>query len=88
MYYNHPMEVSITQFRRDLFSLVNRALEGEEIWVAHRGRRFRLAPDRAPSSRLSRLTPLEIVDPQSPGLDDRSLQKEMEQAWTRDWSDL
>ena len=27
------MEVSITQFRRDLFALVNRALEGEEVWL-------------------------------------------------------
>ena len=82
------MEVSITQFRRDLFALVNRALEGEEIWVAHRGRRFRIAPDRPSGSRLSRLTPLEIIDPEAPDLNASSLKDEMEQAWTRDWSDL
>ena len=82
------MEVPVTQFRRDLFSLINRALAGEEIWVAHHGRRVRLAPDRPSGSRLSRLTPLEIVNPDAPGLDDRSLQEEMERAWTRDWSDL
>jgi antitoxin (DNA-binding transcriptional repressor) of toxin-antitoxin stability system len=82
------MEVSITQFRRDLFALVNRALEGEEVWVAHRGRRFRIAPDRPSGSRLSRLTRLEIIDPEAPDLNASSLKDEMEQAWTRDWSDL
>ena len=82
------MEVSITQFRRDLFALVNRALEGEEVWVAHRGRRFRIQPDRPSGSRLSRLTPLEIIDPEAPDLNASSLKDEMEQAWTRDWSDL
>ena len=82
------MEVSITRFRRDLFALVNRALEGEEVWVAHRGRRFRIAPDRPSGSRLSRLTPLAIIDPEAPDLSASSLKDEMEQAWTRDWSDL
>lgn len=82
------MEVSITQFRRELFALVNRALEGEEVWVAHRGRRFRIAPDRPTGSRLSRLTPLGVIDPESPGLDDPSLQEEIERAWARDWSEL
>jgi hypothetical protein len=63
-------------------------LEGEEVWVAHRGRRFRIAPDRPSGSRLSRLTPLEIIDPEAPDLNTSSLKDEMEQAWTRDWSDL
>jgi antitoxin (DNA-binding transcriptional repressor) of toxin-antitoxin stability system len=47
------MEVSITEFRRDLFTLVNLAMQGEEIWVAHRGSRFRIAPDRASVSAAS-----------------------------------
>jgi hypothetical protein len=63
-------------------------MQGEEIWVAHRGSRFRIAPDRASGSRLSRLTPLDVIDPAAPGLDDPSLKEEMERAWTRDWSDL
>lgn len=82
------MEVSITQFRRNLFSLVDRALEGEEVLVAHRGRRFRITPDRPSGSRLSQLTKLDVVDPASTTLDERALQKEMERAWTRDWADL
>lgn len=82
------MEISITQFRRDLFSLVSRALDGEEIWVVHRGRRFRIAPERPAGSRLSRLTPLEIVNPDAPALDDPFLKEEMERAWTQDWSEL
>ena len=37
--YISSMEVSITQFRRDIFSLVNQALDGGEVWFTHKGRR-------------------------------------------------
>ncbi len=81
------MEVSITQFRRDLFALVNKAMEGDEVWVSHKGQRFRLAPDGKPISRLSRITPLEVIN-ESPRLSDSSLQEEMTRAWEKDWSTL
>ena len=82
------MEVSITQFRRNLFDLVNRALDGQDIWVKHRGLRFRLAPDHAPGNRLSRVTPLEVINPGASAARDSSLQEEMALAWERDWSTL
>lgn len=82
------MEVSITQFRRDIFDLVNQALNGTEVWVIHKGRRFKVAPDNSPSSRLSRITTLEVINPKSPELNDPSLQEEMTHAWERDWSSL
>lgn len=84
------MEVSITQFRRDIFDLVNQAMNGNEVWVTHKGRRFKITPDNRPSSRLSRITPLEVVNPESPELDDPSLSlvEEMVRAWERDWSTL
>jgi hypothetical protein len=82
------MEVSITKFRRDLFELVNRAMEGSDIWVKHKGRRFRIAPDRAPGGRLDRITRLQIINPESPEIQDSSLQKEMMRAWEKDWSSL
>lgn len=82
------MEVSITQFRRDIFDLVNQAMSGTEVWITHKGRRFRIAPDSTPSSRLSRITPLEVVNPDSPELNGRSLQEEMVRAWEKDWSSL
>jgi antitoxin (DNA-binding transcriptional repressor) of toxin-antitoxin stability system len=83
------MEVSITQFRRNLFSLVDQAMEGKEVWVMHKGRRFRIAPDGdEPFDRLSRITPLEVINPDGPGLDDPSWKEEMRLAWESDWADL
>jgi len=82
------MGVSITQFRRDIFDLVSQALDGTEVWVVYKGRRFRIAPENQPSSRLARITPLEVVSPESPQLDDELLRGEMTQAWEKDWADL
>ena len=82
------MEVSITQFRRDLFALVNKAMEGGEVWVSHKGQRFRIAPDGKPVSRLSRITPLEVINPEATELGDSELREEMARAWEKDWSTL
>jgi prevent-host-death family protein len=86
------MEVPITQFRRDIFDLVNQAMEGKEVWVVHKGRRFKVVPEIKPGSRLSRITPLALINPASATgsmkRSDRSLQEEMVRAWERDWSTL
>jgi len=82
------MEVSITQFRQKIFDLVNQAMDGSEVWVTHKGRRFKITPDHDSGSRLSRITPLEVINPESPGFSDSSLQEEMVRAWERDWSTL
>ena len=81
------MEVTITQFRQKIFDLVNDAMDGNDIWVTHKGRRFKVAPEGATGSRLERITPLEITngDYVEPTL---SLQEEMEAAWEKDWADL
>ena len=64
VWYTTDMEVPITQFRRDIFSLVNKALEGDEVWVTHKGRRVKIVPEGKPVSRLSRITPMQVmVDP-------------------------
>ena len=75
------------QFRRDLFSLVNQAMDGAEIWVSHKGRRFKLTPEKKPGSKLSRLTKCDyLVDEDLP--DDGSLLKEMTMAWEKDWDEM
>ena len=90
--YNVCMEVSITQFRRNIFDLVNQAMDGEEVWVMHKGRRFKVVPETKPGSRLSRITPLAVINPAndsaSTKASNRSLREEMVHAWERDWSDL
>jgi antitoxin (DNA-binding transcriptional repressor) of toxin-antitoxin stability system len=86
------MEVSITQFRRDIFALVNQAMDGKEVWVIHKGRRFKVVPEIRPGSRLSRITPLEVINPSTAAgsrkRNNQSLQEEMVRAWERDWSTL
>lgn len=82
------MEVTITQFRRDLFQLVERAMEGEPLTVTHRGRRIRVVPEQSSRSGLEALTSLQLVNPQGPDLDDAGWKQEMMREWESDWSEL
>jgi prevent-host-death family protein len=82
------MEVTITQFRKNLFSLVNRALEGETVSVTHNGRRVRIVPEIDPKTRFDRITPLQVINPEFPDLDDREMKEEMRKEWEKDWEDL
>jgi prevent-host-death family protein len=86
------MEVSITEFRRNIFELINQAMDGKEVWVMHKGRRFKVVPEMKPGSRLSRITPLAVINPANQAGSTKqsglSLQEEMMRAWERDWSDL
>jgi len=86
------MEVTITEFRRQLFSLVNQALDGEDVWFTHKGRRIRLLPDDRPASRLSRITPVEILNHEASGAFDAARKAEqlaeLEKAWQKDWETL
>jgi hypothetical protein len=68
------MEVPITQFRRDIFALANRALKGETITVGYKGKRYRL-------------TPLQIINPEFPNFEDVDLLPEMQREWEKDWEE-
>ncbi len=48
------MSVSITQFRREIFDLVRRSVEGEHISVVYKGNKLRLVPEAPAGDRLSR----------------------------------
>jgi hypothetical protein len=53
--------VTISQFRKDLFTLVESAASGEAVEFIHKGMRFRLIrPDQPPVDKLSRITPLAV----------------------------
>ena len=82
-YNRRIMEVPITQFRQKLFDLVNQALDGKEVWVSHKGRRLRLVPEHAPS-KLSRITPMQIIVP-GVDIEDKSWKKEIMRDWERKW---
>ena len=79
------MEVPITQFRRDIFSLANKALEGQEVWFTHKGRRLKIVPEGKPVSRLSRITPMDIINYAEGGLANTGLLEEMTREWEADW---
>lgn len=82
------MEVSITQFRRELFDLMNLAMKGEPVFVIHKGSRFRVVPEQPLGNRFSRITSLQVINPDSQSLDDGMLQEEMERGWQQDWAAL
>lgn len=84
--YTRSMEVTITQFRRDLFNLVEQAMSGLEVRVTHKGKSFTLTPDK-PVDRLSRITPMNIITGNLDEAHDELL-KEMQTEWEQDWAEL
>jgi antitoxin (DNA-binding transcriptional repressor) of toxin-antitoxin stability system len=77
------MEVTISQFRRDLFAIVAKAAAGEPVSVRHKGGRFRIVPE-SPVDRLSRITPMQIVNPAVGEEKEQRLKKEMQREWEDD----
>jgi len=88
-WYTVHMEVSITQFRRDIFSLVNQALDGSELWVTHKGRRLKIVPEGKP---ISRITPMEVMVDPNFDMNDPAFKAEMlaemEKEWQKDWAGI
>ncbi len=82
--YTPGMEVTITQFRRDLFKLVEQVMAGNEVHVTYKGKSFSLTPDE-PVDRLSRITPLDGI---IGDLDDRPDKEAMRLEWEKDWAEL
>lgn len=73
------------EFRRDLFGLVDLAMAGEEVWVTYEGGRFRIAPEQPPYEKLSRITPMDLINTDGPGLEDKSWKEEIMLEWERSW---
>jgi hypothetical protein len=86
--YNMYMTVSITAFRKDIFSLAEAALKGNPVEFVHKGVTFKVIPGQA-TDKLSNITPLQIINPdcniEACGAE---LLAEMEKEWEKDWSQL
>lgn len=79
------MHVTISNLRRDLFRLVDRALEGEPVQFTHKGVVFQIVPETVPD-KLARLTRQTVV---AAGVElGRDLLEEMEAEWQKDWAEL
>jgi antitoxin (DNA-binding transcriptional repressor) of toxin-antitoxin stability system len=82
------MRVTITDFRKDLFKLVERAIAGETVEFVHRDTMIRLVVPEAPLTKLDRLTPRQITNPRAPEDAEQKLKAEMWQEIEQDWAEL
>jgi antitoxin (DNA-binding transcriptional repressor) of toxin-antitoxin stability system len=80
------MTITATAFRKNLFQLVERALNGELIEIVHKNRTIRLAPTE-PKSKMSRLVQRDTVNCTPDEFDraDRAQDEEMRQQWEQKW---
>jgi antitoxin (DNA-binding transcriptional repressor) of toxin-antitoxin stability system len=80
------MTVTVTDFRKNLFQLVERALNGELIEIVHKNRIIRLAPNE-PKSKISRLVPRDTLrcTPEEFDQATRNQDDEMRRQWEQKW---
>ena len=60
MWYVEVVKVTTTEFRKNLFQIVERALQGEFVEVMHKGRLVRLVPEDKPG-KMSRLVKRDTI---------------------------
>src|SRR4051812_3924402 len=78
------MDVPITQFRKNIFALVNDALAGAEVCITHKGRKLKIVPEGGVPDKLSRITPMDIIAP-GVDLEDDSWKKGVMREWEASW---
>ena len=80
------MKVSTTEFRKNLFQLVDRAIQGELIEIACKNRTIRLVVDETPT-KLSRLVKRDVLNCTPEELDQALLdmKKETSALWDDKW---
>ena len=85
------MKVTITEFRKNLFKLVERVVAGETVEFVYQGNTIRLVVPAGSSSRLDRLTPRKITNPKLTEKQheavERKMRDEMFAAMKKDWAD-
>ena len=84
------MELKATEFRKNLFQVLDSALHGETVEIIYKGSKLRLAPPPQKQSRLSRMVKRGtlLVDPDSIVESDPELMAEFEAIWEEKWKDL
>jgi antitoxin (DNA-binding transcriptional repressor) of toxin-antitoxin stability system len=90
--YTVGVKVTITEFRNNLFKLVENAIAGETVEFVHQGTTVRLVIPEHSSSRLDRLTPFQVSNPdmseKKHRIAARKLQAEMWAEMEKDWSEI
>ena len=87
-WYTVSMKVTTTEFRKNMFQLVERVLQGELVEIVHKGRLVRLVPEVQPT-KMSRLVQRDTINgtPEDLALAQQELDDEMRTAWTKKWID-
>jgi antitoxin (DNA-binding transcriptional repressor) of toxin-antitoxin stability system len=83
------MEVTVTQFRKDMFSLLTKALEGEPISMTYKGKRLKVVAENVkPKSIWKRLTPLHIENPDVGPEAEEQMKRDMWAEIEADWKEI
>jgi prevent-host-death family protein len=86
------MKVTITEFRNNLFKLVEKVIAGESVEFVHRGTTIRLVVPEGRLSKLDRLTQRQISNPEmsveQQQVAERAMQAEMLAEIESDWADI
>ena len=86
------MKVTITEFRKNLFELVEKVIAGESVEFVHLGTTIRLVVPEGRSSRLDRLTRRRIANPdmtyKQHRVAERKLRAEILADMEKDWAGI
>lgn len=87
MWYVEVVKVTTTEFRKNLFQIVERALQGEFVEVMHKGRLVRLVPEDKPG-KMSRLVKRDTIHGTPEDLDrgQMELDTEMRTLFEEKWA--
>jgi prevent-host-death family protein len=80
------MTLTSTEFRKNMFQLVERVLQGELVEIVHKGRLVRLVPEQKPG-KMSRLVQRDTINgtPEDLALAQQQLDDEMRTACEDKW---
>jgi len=86
------MKVTITEFRNNLFKLVEKVIAGESVEFVHQGTTIRLVVPEGRFSKLDRLTPRQITNPEMSEKDHQAAERRMRQKMMaeieKDWIEI
>ena len=81
------MQITATNFRKDMFQVFDRAKQGEEVLVSHKGEQFRLVPEK-PVDKLSRIRPIKLLNSEWTEADQEQMQREMWDEIEAEWDEF
>lgn len=87
--YNVHMSMSASEFRKDLFRILEKVIGGETVEIAYKGSTLRVAAASSGSklARVKRRHAL-LCDPDELVKSDPKLMAEFERKWRKDWHKL